>query len=251
MIDFEKKGRAFTLAEVLITLSILGIVAAISIPNMVQQYQKRLTITKLQRAYAFLENAAQNIAINSGCISQNLNCTGLYNLVDSDTYGSKDFTKRFLELANVKGYEQTRKNNYIKARHINCSVYSQECSYNNIFRDYFTTQDGLLYSIRTARRYDIEGDKAIIVFVGTTKPKKDDTEEDRTTYQLGRNMFLFTIYDNFIVEPVSFYSTSGTVLPASKGNNSINTKCNPKGSGTGQGTSCAARIIKNGWKIDY
>ena len=41
----------------LITLSILGIVAAIAIPNIIQNYQKRLTITKLKKAYAVLENA--------------------------------------------------------------------------------------------------------------------------------------------------------------------------------------------------
>ena len=42
-----KNKKAFTLAEVLITLVIIGVVAAISIFNIVQNYQKRITVTGL------------------------------------------------------------------------------------------------------------------------------------------------------------------------------------------------------------
>ena len=65
MIDFEKKGRAFTLAEVLITLSILGVVAAIMIPNLIQGYQQKLFATRLRQAYSILDNAFQQaVAVN-------------------------------------------------------------------------------------------------------------------------------------------------------------------------------------------
>ena len=36
-----RKKAAFTLAEVLITLTILGIVAAIAVPNLVRNYQRK------------------------------------------------------------------------------------------------------------------------------------------------------------------------------------------------------------------
>lgn len=42
---------AFTLAEVLITLSIIGVVAAITIPTLIGSYQKRVYITSLRKAY--------------------------------------------------------------------------------------------------------------------------------------------------------------------------------------------------------
>ena len=41
--------RAFTLAEVLITLAIIGIVAAITIPGLVQSYKKTEYSTKLKK----------------------------------------------------------------------------------------------------------------------------------------------------------------------------------------------------------
>ncbi len=54
--------NAFTLAETLITLAIIGVVAAITIPSLVQKYQKRVTVTKLQRTYAVM-NQAINMAV--------------------------------------------------------------------------------------------------------------------------------------------------------------------------------------------
>ena len=47
----------FTLAEVLITLGIIGVVAAITIPNLITSYQKHVTVTKLQKAISVLNQA--------------------------------------------------------------------------------------------------------------------------------------------------------------------------------------------------
>jgi len=59
LIDFPtlKKKAAFTLAEVLITLGIIGIVATMTIPNLIAEQQKRTTVTKLQRAMSVLNQA--------------------------------------------------------------------------------------------------------------------------------------------------------------------------------------------------
>ncbi len=48
------KKIGFTLAEVLITLGIIGVVAALTIPTLVNNYQKKTYVTGLQRAYAQL-----------------------------------------------------------------------------------------------------------------------------------------------------------------------------------------------------
>ena len=49
--------KAFTLAEVLITLSILGVVAAMTIPNVVFNYKEKANIVKLKKVYSQLQNA--------------------------------------------------------------------------------------------------------------------------------------------------------------------------------------------------
>ena len=47
----------FTLAETLITLTILGVVAAILIPNIINHYQEKVTVVKLKKVYVELQRA--------------------------------------------------------------------------------------------------------------------------------------------------------------------------------------------------
>ena len=53
----RKFAKAFTLAEVLITLAIVGIVAALTIPTLITDYQKRVTAVKVRKSYAELSQA--------------------------------------------------------------------------------------------------------------------------------------------------------------------------------------------------
>ncbi len=52
-----KITRAFTLAEVLITLGIIGIISAITIPTLIIKYQKMVTLNKLKKTYSILSQA--------------------------------------------------------------------------------------------------------------------------------------------------------------------------------------------------
>ncbi len=52
-----KRQNAFTLAEVLITLAVIGIVAAITIPALVNNYRERVTVTGLKKMYSTLTQA--------------------------------------------------------------------------------------------------------------------------------------------------------------------------------------------------
>lgn len=59
----------FTLAEVLITLGIIGVVAAITIPLLITNYQKRQTITRLKKSYAIVANAVKLSEAENGDMS--------------------------------------------------------------------------------------------------------------------------------------------------------------------------------------
>ena len=48
---------AFTLAEVLITLGIIGVVAAVTLPTLIQKYQEKETVTRLKQVYSILSNS--------------------------------------------------------------------------------------------------------------------------------------------------------------------------------------------------
>ncbi len=58
----QRRLSAFTLAEVLITLAIIGVVAALTIPTVVRNYQKTQTLTQLKKVYSALSNTT-NLAI--------------------------------------------------------------------------------------------------------------------------------------------------------------------------------------------
>ena len=53
------KKSAFTLAEVLITLGIIGVVAALTIPNVVSNYKKKVVETRLAKLYSVLNQAVE------------------------------------------------------------------------------------------------------------------------------------------------------------------------------------------------
>ena len=72
-----KKFRGFTLAEVLITLAIIGVVAAIAVPSVISNSQQREFKTGLKKAVSVLNSAiTMNIAIEGESPYDNGNLFG-------------------------------------------------------------------------------------------------------------------------------------------------------------------------------
>ena len=80
--DFKKKAgathvdmsanirrAAFTLAEVLITLGIIGVVAAMTIPTLIADYQEKVMVTKVKQAHSQLMNAIQLYVAQNNCVN--------------------------------------------------------------------------------------------------------------------------------------------------------------------------------------
>lgn len=57
---------AFTLAEVLITLAIIGIIAAFTLPNLVQNYRNHVVETRLKKVYSNMNQAIVQSESESG-----------------------------------------------------------------------------------------------------------------------------------------------------------------------------------------
>lgn len=58
----SKDLRAFTLAEVLITLGIIGVVASMTLPTLIQNHQKSVALNRLRQTYSQIQNAVELIA---------------------------------------------------------------------------------------------------------------------------------------------------------------------------------------------
>ena len=60
--------NAFTLAEVLITLGIIGIVAAMTMPSLIQKYQEQVTVTKVKKFYSEFSQAYSMAIMENGTL---------------------------------------------------------------------------------------------------------------------------------------------------------------------------------------
>ena len=61
-----RKYIAFTLAEVLITLGIIGVVAAMTLPVVIGNYQKKVTAAKVKKFYSMFNQAIKLSEIENG-----------------------------------------------------------------------------------------------------------------------------------------------------------------------------------------
>jgi prepilin-type N-terminal cleavage/methylation domain-containing protein len=120
--------KAFTLAEVLITLGIIGVVSAITIPSVIQKYQEKVRVTQLKKSYSMLLNAFQQIIQEQGTTINNFGNTAeeRYNLI-------KELLPKYLPIVKTCRYNRS-----------GCVAYN----YSTIFSD-----DSVVYSGYSGR-YD-------------------------------------------------------------------------------------------------
>ena len=61
-------AKAFTLAEALITLGIIGVVAAMTLPTLVQRYKEQETVTRVKKFYSGFSQAYMQAVMDNGTI---------------------------------------------------------------------------------------------------------------------------------------------------------------------------------------
>jgi len=59
--------QGFTLAEVLITLVVVGVVAAMTIPMVILKTEERETVARVQKTYSTIAQAWQKFQMDNGC----------------------------------------------------------------------------------------------------------------------------------------------------------------------------------------
>ena len=64
----KKKYTAFTLAEVLITLGIIGVVAAMTLPTVIGKYRRKVASTKLKKFYTVINQSIERSVAEKGTL---------------------------------------------------------------------------------------------------------------------------------------------------------------------------------------
>ena len=153
---------AFTLAETLITLTIIGVIAALTVPNLLNKYTKHTYVVGLKKAYAQLQHAMKMIPITEGCSAGDYDCAGMF-----EEYGS---------VTNIDGMDfrgdPYRKKLHILSKQFKTSKIILDASNNEkicfVMRDItnlyynpncFETQDGTIITATFGIGIDINGTK--------------------------------------------------------------------------------------------
>ena len=234
LVSFKK--AAFTLAEVLITLGIIGIVAALTIPTLVSEYQKKQTVTALRKSYATLQQAL--------LMSQNDN--GPVESWDTSLNGNEFFVKYIADYVKSSANFTSAELWKLAPRYmLNGSVYNGT-TYDRFSSKsaHFVLSDGTL--ITTSLDADYEGGLWVGIDVnGTAAPNT-----------IGKDTFLFFLSSKYGLKPLGDEGTYTTWrFPYGKYSrdyvislSSVNA-CN----GQKNGYWCAALIFHDGWQIkeDY
>ncbi|MBQ8459705.1 type II secretion system protein [bacterium] len=234
MIDLFNRGRykrankkiGFTLAEVLITIGIIGVVSALTIPTLISNYQKKQTATLLKKTYADLKNIIRLSTVD------NEEPSGWKYPVGSNWVDCQNFIKTYyLPYAKGANLLDTGFQN-IKTLNGSFIQHMPACG--------FETQDGRIISL-----FPNTNSGYIWLYA--------DINGKQGPNRVGRDIFVFDAYNyastdydiriwlNIKSNPTSnFYASSG--YGCSKENDSIYA-----------GFACGAIIQRNNWEIpnDY
>ena len=102
---FNSKNNGFTLAEVLITLGIIGVVAAMTLPTLIQNQQKRSLEVATQKFYSTMSQAVKKYMADEGV--DDLRNTPLTDMSDDFSNwedaekACDDFVQKYLKVAKV------------------------------------------------------------------------------------------------------------------------------------------------------
>lgn len=230
---FDLKKMAFTLAEVLIVLGIIGIIAEMTIPTLQKEFQKQVTITGVQKTYT---NLAQSVRLSESENGPNKE----WNWGDDVNIGSvrASFDKYWAP--------------YLRIMKI-CSAY-QECGYssNTPFFAPNGTTEGMWVVHPEARTTVVLADGTILIVmawhgganVGDPNVISHDIYVDLNGAK-GPNVFGKDFFQ-FALDP------DKGVVPAGHNLNYtwITSSCNKI---SGGGETCAAKLLRDGWQIksDY
>ena len=139
------KKVAFTLAEVLITLGIIGVVAALTLPSLIQHNIEKQRVTQLKKAYSELSQA-YNLAVEEYGAPTEWGMAGMYD--EQSHYIMASNMKKFLKLS-VDCVDMTTEQTRVNCGHDNLYSANPYFQYDKSVRRLVVLSDGILVDFRT------------------------------------------------------------------------------------------------------
>jgi len=240
-----QRYTAFTLAEVLITLGIIGVVAAMTIPLLISNYQKKQYVTQLKKVYTQFNQVIEQMSLNAGCVSD-LKCTGLFAVGTTSATLGDEVAKYFKITKNCRtsvnqGCWATKTNLSYDGSHAVNNDYDASTNYK------FITEDGVSVSI-----YNFAANCSLNVSNGFSGDFSQlcatvglDLNGTKGPNYTGRDTFTFYMTNG---HGARLYPDGGADKLNRPWNSAVNPGCCPNDR---RGDACSGRIMGENWQMNY
>lgn len=221
--------KAFTLAEVLITLVIIGVIAAFTIPAIINAQNDKETLARLKKSYSTLSQVMMTSqALNGSFTDWGMRDNDTSSIEQTFNYYILPYIKNLKKCVNTAGCWTSQKTKAFDGNGYASTSYDTGMGQNNIT---FILNDGTFVSM------DIYGNDVDEVFGITedvafpTLTFAVDINGDKAPNQVGKDVFFFVL-------------TKHGLAPAGKDNSAA--RCYAGATGGYSGYDCAAKVLKTG-----
>jgi len=245
--DFQRCA-AFTLAEVLITLGIIGIVANMTIPTLMANIQKDQYVAALKKEYSVFNQVLKQMAADSGC-PDDLKCVNGFTVggsIESKNIALGNEVVTYLKIA--KNCGTPAGNNcfpeYTGFNYDKDSVFYTGYNMNNVSDMYrFTTINGVSYLLER-NDYNFTALTPTGSLSQVCGKLEIDVNGHKPPNRYGRDTFRFYITNG---KGAALYPYGGKEYELIWWDGSTKL-CNPTNT---VGFYCAGRVIEEGWEMNY
>ena len=112
-----KREIAFTLSEVLITLGIIGVVAALTLPSVITKYRKYVLLNKIKHTYTLLNNTLERAKADYGTDINQWELSGNTQL-DRSTFFAEKYMLPYLNILQYCGRSYTNQGCFEKVKRL-------------------------------------------------------------------------------------------------------------------------------------
>lgn len=210
----------FTLAEVLITLGIIGIVAALTIPTLISDYQKNVIISKLKKVYSAFSQLNTTIIKDNGSYEE-----------FGTAYSLTDMNSTF--------------DNYIKPNMKilkDCGNTPGDCWANAATKDLWSTSTSSLHNSTYTRYFMLSDGTSIAAYLGSAGELEIWFDINGPS---GKNTFARDVFGLWL-ENSKVYTRGDDYNDTQI----LNFTTKPGTGGTGT-SNAFTRIIRDGWQINF
>ena len=223
---FSLKSAAFTLAEVLVTLGIIGVVSAMTVPTLMQNYQRQSYVTQLHKVYNELQQASLRYVTDRNAL--NMKEAGM-----TSTDAAVNFVNTYFKVVNDCGTNATP-----------CFASEYKRMNGSSMGSLFSNGDFRKFGIASGASISIHGfsNGNMSVYVDINGPKGPNI--------IGRDTFPMVLYKNGIVDEGDGTEATDTVTPplsADRREEIYNSFCD----GTGMWWGCFGKILNDNWQMNY